>query len=241
MHTPKAIIFDMGDTLLRVTRWEVEAGAARMIELAKANPRGATADDWLAEGEALTAHLRAWKDPACLEFNATAFHRLMYGKLGLKYDITDDQLELAYWQACFGFEPESGIYEALAMLKQRGIAIAVISNISFSGAVLNWEMDQHDLLSPFAFVMASSDYGLRKPHPMLFEVAAARLDLAPADCWYIGDKPWFDVVGAKRAGMTGIWYDRIQQNNRDDDEPDAVLHGWSELETLLDINDQPKG
>ena len=51
-----------------------------------------------------------------------------------------------------------------------------------------------------------ADYGFRKPSPIFFGVALARLGIAPADAWMVGDKVEFDVIGARRSGIRPFWY-----------------------------------
>jgi phosphoglycolate phosphatase len=42
-----------------------------------------------------------------------------------------------------------------------------------------------------------------KPAPDLLLLAARQLEIAPADCWYVGDSTW-DVLAAVAAGMVAI-------------------------------------
>ena len=58
----------------------------------------------------------------------------------------------------------------------------------------------------FRFLITSADVAVRKPHPAIFHLAAARLGLAPADIWFVGDHLVYDIAGAKGAGMTALWY-----------------------------------
>ncbi len=47
----------------------------------------------------------------------------------------------------------------------------------------------------------SDEVGMRKPHPGIFQVAAAGLGVDLAGCWYVGDMPDRDVLGGRRAGV----------------------------------------
>ncbi len=58
------------------------------------------------------------------------------------------------------------------------------------------------------FVMDSHLVGLEKPDPRIFHLACRQLDLAPADCLYVGDIYAIDVLGAKAAGLTPVLIDR---------------------------------
>ena len=43
-----------------------------------------------------------------------------------------------------------------------------------------------------------------KPDPALYTAICARLDVAPADCLYVGDGGGRELSGAVRAGMTAV-------------------------------------
>jgi putative hydrolase of the HAD superfamily len=55
----------------------------------------------------------------------------------------------------------------------------------------------------------SSEVGKRKPHPAIFEAMLERLDVAPEDALFVGDRRLEDVQGAKALGMTtvqALWF-----------------------------------
>ena len=84
--------------------------------------------------------------------------------------------------------------------------MAVVSNTSFGEPVIRYELEKHGLTEHLAFIVVSSDYAVRKPNVLLFDTAAARLGIRPADIWFMGDRLDTDVAGAKAAGMTAIWF-----------------------------------
>ena len=49
--------------------------------------------------------------------------------------------------------------------------------------------------------------GLRKPHPSLYTAVVSALDVAPADCLYVGDGGSGELTGATEAGMTALRLD----------------------------------
>ena len=80
--------------------------------------------------------------------------------------------------------------------------------------------------------MSSTDYGLRKPHPVLMRTAAARLGFDPADVWYVGNLPSHDVAAALNAGMGAIWYNAKGATDPDP-KPHAEIRHWSEFPALV--------
>lgn len=57
------------------------------------------------------------------------------------------------------------------------------------------------LVAPIAIACEVEPLVIGKPQPALFEMACARLGLAPADCLMIGDRPDTDIAGATGIGM----------------------------------------
>lgn len=95
---------------------------------------------------------------------------------------------------------------ALEKLKQLGIRTAVISNLDFSGYLLKERLDDLFPGNEFEFVIASSDYGLRKPMRDIFRAGIAKTGLKPERIWYVGDKAKVDVDGSRAAGMVPVLY-----------------------------------
>lgn len=59
----------------------------------------------------------------------------------------------------------------------------------------------HDLLRHFERVILSSEVGVSKPHPRIFEAALAAAGCPAADCLHVGDDLRCDGAGAREAGM----------------------------------------
>jgi putative hydrolase of the HAD superfamily len=60
----------------------------------------------------------------------------------------------------------------------------------------------------FEVLLCSDRLGCQKPDPSAFLAACAALDLPPAEVAYVGDRLDVDAVGARDAGLRGIWIDR---------------------------------
>jgi putative hydrolase of the HAD superfamily len=59
------------------------------------------------------------------------------------------------------------------------------------------------------FSVFSSEVGMRKPHPAIFERALAALGVEPQRALFVGDRLYEDVRGAGELGMTtvqALWF-----------------------------------
>ena len=95
------------------------------------------------------------------------------------------------------FELLPGVVEALASLRARGLALAVVANWDFS---LHAHVRGHGLDGWFDTIVTSAETGLRKPDPAPFRVALERLGVSPARALHVGDDA-SDEEGAAAAGM----------------------------------------
>lgn len=83
--------------------------------------------------------------------------------------------------------------------------LAMISNSDGRAEALTI---QHGLRDYLEFVIDSHHVGVEKPDPRIFALALERLGLAPNECVYVGDVYSIDVVGATSAGLRAILLDR---------------------------------
>jgi putative hydrolase of the HAD superfamily len=111
--------------------------------------------------------------------------------------------------------------------------MGVVSNSAFSAAVLAQELRRHGLLPHLTFVVSSADYGIRKPHRLLFEVALAKLGLSCSQVWFVGDSLSADIAGAQQLGLGAVWYNRCGAPPGDV-QPDAEIASWPELAALVE-------
>ncbi len=233
MQPPDAILFDMGGTLVGGERFDPVAGSARLMRYA-VDTRGLSAQEVGAEAAGLSGRLMARRDLCSLELPCRLFQRLLYDRLGIRFSISEEQRELEFWRGAITHRPEPGIERLLSRLRAAGIRTAVVSNTMFSTAVLEDDLARYRLLEHFELVVSSADYGVRKPDPLLLEVALARMGLRASQAWYAGDRPDFDVAAARAAGMTAVWYAAAAGGTQPAAPiPDFTVRSWDELAALL--------
>jgi epoxide hydrolase-like predicted phosphatase len=104
--------------------------------------------------------------------------------------------------------PNRSLLEYIAELK-KDYKVGLLSNISsrerLSIRFLDGELESH-----FDTVVASGDEGYVKPQPEIYEIAATRLGVSPAECVMIDDILEF-CEGARQVGMQAIQFQTNHQ------------------------------
>ncbi|HWD82124.1 MAG TPA: HAD family phosphatase [Kribbella sp.] len=105
------------------------------------------------------------------------------------------------------FEHQPAMAALIRRINQRGIRTALLSN-SWGNT---YPRDTWDGM--FDDVVISGEVGLRKPDPEIFELAAGRLGLEPAECVFVDDLQ-LNVDGARAVGMTAILHTEYDETRR---------------------------
>ena len=175
---PHGILFDLGNTLLREDAFDVEAGTRHVLSFAR-NPRGLSAQDVCDLVTELYADLLERREASWIELTPFTVHRLIYEPHGITFERSFRDVELEFFRAATSFSLTPGIRDLLANLRSHELPLGVVSNATFSSQTLSWLVQEFGLRSFFEFVMSSADYIVRKPHPVIFLVAARKLGIRP--------------------------------------------------------------
>jgi HAD superfamily hydrolase (TIGR01509 family) len=225
---PQGLLFDYGGTLVEEVSVDPRAGNEWVLSRASYRPPHVSLEDVLERANRVTREVAGRRDQVHLETAWPALTRLIHDFFGIRFDAPMAELELGFWKASVQTRPMPGARKALEQFHRSSVPTAVVSNTCFSEPVIRYELDQHGLADHLAFVMVSADYSVRKPNVLLFETAAARLGIRPKDIWFVGDRLDTDVVGAKAAGMTAVWFN---PDNRQDPThgADLTLADWEDF------------
>jgi putative hydrolase of the HAD superfamily len=228
---PRGILLDYGGTLVEEVDYDPVAGNIALLALATPPP-GLTLERVMERVTRVTAEVAARRDTFGIETPWPALTRLIYDHFGMRFDRSMDELELAFWDASVTTRGMPGAKAALDVFHAANIPLAVLSNSSFGARTIRHEIAKHGLADHLAFVMVTADYVVRKPNPLLFDVAATRFGVPAGDIWFVGDRLDTDVVGAKAAGMTAVWLRPADAPLSD--EPDLTVRDWAELVRCLE-------
>lgn len=148
--------------------------------------------------------------------------------------------ELAfYWDAhCSRRNVRPEARTALQALHERGCRLGVISNI-ISRTMVPCKLREYAIADYFEVVLTSCTFGWRKPSPRIFLEMARLLNLAPADCAYVGDTISRDVVGAHRAGyglaiQIKSFLTTQSDQATDIEPPDALIENLTQVVDVID-------
>ena len=122
------------------------------------------------------------------------------------YPVWPHALHMAYtyWGTFLeNMAPDPDVPELFASLKKAGVLIGLGTNMT--SYVQYRKIEVLGIAGEFDFVVMSEEAGLEKPDPGFFALCAAKAEAEPSQCIFIGDNHPMDYLGAKAAGMRGIW------------------------------------
>src|SRR5436190_14069991 len=194
----RAILFDLGDTLLDFEPMDTRAlfrDAARLTydHLAARGGGGGAMPSFerYARG-----YFRAvkwsyfWAKLKRREFNSHDLLRSFHRRLGLPAD--DDallrELDWLWYQPLIEHtRVEDDLSATLATLRDAGLHLGVISNTFVPGVVHDRHLELTGLLEFFPVRVYSSEVGFRKPDSRIFAAALSRLGVAAQQTLFVGD------------------------------------------------------
>ena len=226
---PKGVLIDCGGTLLDELSYVTRKGNEWLLARAARNPAKIAIDQVMERAVIIDEHVVSRRDECHLETPWPMLTRLTYGYFGIEFDCDLEDLELEFWKASMETRPMTGAAEALDELHRSGIPIGVVSNSIFRSGTLQYELAKRGLAEHLQFVITSAEYSVRKPGPLLFDLAVAKLARKPGDIWFVGDRLEIDVHGAKSAGMVPVWF----QPPGDSSASCLSVADWNEFLDLL--------
>ncbi len=204
--TPRAVFFDVGDTLLDTSAMLDSALYTALVPL---DPTRTIADVRRAVEES-GATLPVKRPPFHEVKDNAAWWVDRYQRIGEALGLDDaavDRFVTTVSAGHFGGDPLVVVTDApaaLTRLAERGIALGVISNWDDT---LEAILEKKGLRRFFRACVASTALHRAKPDRRIFEHALGLLGVDAADAWHVGDDPTADALGARRAGMNAVLLD----------------------------------
>jgi putative hydrolase of the HAD superfamily len=240
MTKPEMILFDYGHTLIYEPGFNRLRGNEAILSHATRNPKGVTAEQLKNLYHEYIGNASEAAGSLDLELRNLNKNKLVFDLLGLEFDLPPVELENLFWDNAGPGTLMPHIEELIDYINAAGIRSGVVSNISFCGDNLKRRINRLLPRSRFEFIIASSDYIIRKPNRLIFMTALSKADLEADKVWFCGDNLRADIKGAGSAGILPVWYDSgincSYRTDKDIVEPGCDylrIGNWPELIEIL--------
>ena len=240
MQLPRAILFDLDDTILSFGRRSLvlEALAARTPALFAPLTPKAAADAMEARFKAFWSDQerhKAWRPrlaQARRMLVAEAFEDL--NKAGAS-GLTRDQAH-AFADAFHAYrETEArlfpGALETIDALKAAGVLLALVTN--GQADTQRPKVERFDLARRFDHIQIEGDHGFGKPEERAYTHAMQALGVEAHETWMVGDNLEWEVAAPQALGIFAIWHDHLGDGLPEDSpiKPDRIVRSIAELLT----------
>ena len=200
VHRWKAVLFDLGGTLLDVRNPPAWADAARSLGV------DVEPDHLVHVYEEVDLEVdRMVPLPSPAEFWRRVLSRAAGEELPLEVGSQFEALGRAFPPVTHLF---SDARQCLIDLKEQRRRLGIVSD-SPNEAAVREHLQRATIEGFFEVVVSSGTEGVEKPNPAIFERAVARMNLAPSDAFFIGDQPHRDAFAARKAGLASVWLNRF--------------------------------
>jgi putative hydrolase of the HAD superfamily len=239
MSLPRAILFDLDDTILVAfgpgpSQWR-RTIASHVDQLGPLDPtvvhaaiHAATTELWADPGR--HKYWRHRIDEARRKIVADAFAALVEAGHAVPPRAIGDAMADAYnalHEKELTMFPDA--HETLDALKERGVRLALITN--GAAAPQRAKVVRFALEHRFDHIQIEGEHGFGKPEERAYTHAMEVLGVGPRETWMVGDNLEWEVVGPQRLGIHAIWHDGYGTGLPPGSpiKPDRIIRRLSEL------------
>lgn len=236
----RAVLLDYGHTLVDYTRPEAELLQAYQrinerleAELERKVPQAA---DLL---RALSARLdeivaESYGSGSEQEVDFGQIYDDALGAMGLHLTAATKRWAMLEEQRAWihGLTPSPRAKPTLAELKRRGLRLALVSNTAYPPEGMRLHLSHLGILGCFDATVYSSEVGVRKPNPAIYQDALGRLGVTADQALFVGDRLREDVRGPRALGIASVLTHEFRQEEPDTDENVQIIADLSELPAL---------
>ncbi len=148
-------------------------------------------------------------------------------------DVIDHIVELDHSAYSNSITVEPEVLAVLERLRAEGFRLGLVSNVSLRPDLMRQDLDRLGIGPLLDGSVFSSEIGVRKPDPRIFQEALQRLGAEPAGTAFVGDRLYDDVGGAQTAGMRAIQTIQFRREEEPEPRPEAVIEHLSDLPEVL--------
>jgi len=233
-YLPKAILFDLDDTIISA---HGNQGEAWREVLTGFRHRGEIADHDRLHDRIVASAQWFWSDADRHRTGRLDIRRARrdivaraFAELELVHEVLGHMIADAFSdhrdRAVTLFP---GAVETLDSLRAEGVALALATN--GAGEVQRAKIDRFDLARRFDHILIEGEFGKGKPEPEVYLHLMERLGSTSATTWVVGDNLDWEVVAPQRLGLHAIWCDAYKKGLPQGTavKPDRIITALPEL------------
>lgn len=126
------------------------------------------------------------------------------------------------------------VKKTLDTLYANGIRLGMVSN----GDTAELSAHLTGISDLFDVIVTSEELEVYKPHPRIFNETLEKMGVAREKAAFVGDSIISDICGAKKAGLTTIWYNKRQRTPTDGVRPDFEIRDMAEVVEMVGLTTQ---
>ena len=125
--------------------------------------------------------------------------------------------------------------EVLRELRAMGLELGLVSNATFLPELMHEDIRRLGIEQLMDSAIFSSEAGVRKPHPAIYQRVLADLEVPPEEALFVGDRLYDDLSGAQALGMRGVLTREFRQEDPEGNavKPDFVIERLPELVPIV--------
>lgn len=237
----KAVLFDLGETLLNFGRFSATGlfhqGARLSYDFLKSCGQPAGNFHYYCWRNLIFLRIREWiSNITKKDFNSLVLLRGFGTQKGIKLDKQQWQHFAWLW-----YEPlskvgrtEPKIKETLTALKNLGLKLGIVSNTFITSSSLERHLEQLGILDFFSVRMYSYEFDFRKPDVRIFKVAAERIGEMLENIMFVGDRINTDIEPAVKTGMQAVLKEAYTNTGKKMPEGVLKISRLAELPGLIE-------
>jgi len=207
----KAVLFDLGETLLQFGRVNTTSlfreGARLTYDYLKSLGQPVGGFGFYCLRNLIALRWRHFlSNITGRDFDVLELSKKVGEKKGIK--LTDEQWRYFAW---LWYEPlsatahaEPGMAETLKALKNLGLKLGIVSNTFVNGTSLEEHLKRLGILDFFSVRLYSYQFDFRKPNLGIFNIAAKRIGETLESIMFVGDRIDNDIKPAMKMGMCAV-------------------------------------
>ncbi len=207
----KAVLFDLGDTILefgRVNKIKAFlAGARSTYAFLKDHGQPVSSFPWYFLRNLVRLRTKyVISNLMHKDFDSLYLLQTVGARLGVNFSPQEwEQFAWLWYEPLSRYAKiEEGLAQTLDTLTRMGLKLGIVSNTFVNRTSLQHHLRELGLLDFFPTQLYSYELHVRKPSPVIFQVAADRIGEPPQKILFVGDRIDNDIRPALQCGMRAV-------------------------------------